>query len=245
MRHAVHDGHVALVTLALSQCDRVIVALGPSKHLPHEIRKEMLKAVFGPLLSFVFLEDIAADETSDDWCEYVLSRIKAHSLPEPTDYYTGSDIDARWYETRFAGSNDPSERFGRRVTRSSPVTGKRLHVLNRTLDPTPSGSELGTLIRRRDDGWKAHVPLKIHRLVENHYAPADRVAILRSAADVARDGTEFPNDVPPGTRCVLLDETPRRIHELKPDLKWRVLRDAASPLLNPVAVGDAGEGTQT
>jgi len=229
MRHGIHNGYIALIAWALGECDRTIVALGPSEFLSHEERATMLRAVFGPAtLCFVFLEDIAADESTEDWVAYVLNRVATHALPAPTDYYTGSDIDARWYLSAFARLNDPSWAVGDRTTFESPTTGRRLHLLDRRQGTTPPNSELGILIRQRDDGWRPHVPAKLHRFIEQHYAPRSRVALQAES--------DFPADVPIGTRCTLLAQTPRLIYELMPDAKWRVLREARSAALNPESV---------
>lgn len=236
MRHCVHNGYVSLISWSLSDCDRTIVALGPSDFLSHEARAAMLRTVFGPVLSFVFLEDIAAEESTDDWIEYVEGRISRHGLPEPTDYYTGSEIDARWYVSRFAALSDPCVENGRRRTFSSRATGRRLNLLDRKSDTTPAGSELGTLIQRRDDGWRLHVPAKLHRFVEMNYAPDRRVAVS------CPDGFPEEGSVPVGTRCVLLREAPRTIYELKPDGKWRASHEAKSKSLNPPSPAGKGNG---
>lgn len=224
MRHGVHEGYVHLISWMLSDCDTAIIALGPSIYLTHEARMTMLRAIFGPMLKFVQLHDIDANEDTDDWIDYVLDRIESAGLPMPTDYYTGSAADARWYENRFARLDDPSESLGPRTTWTSPQSGRRLNILDRRTRPELQGSDIGTLIQRRDDEWKRFVPAKLHRYIEQHYAPNHRVAIK---ADMP------PADVPIGTRWTNMSEHPRMIYELKPDGKWRTLREARSRNLNP------------
>jgi nicotinamide mononucleotide adenylyltransferase len=216
-------GHVRLLTELLGGCDTAIVALGssqlhgvPGHPFTFDQKREMVQGIFGPAFKFVALQDIDASLETDDWINYVLSRIRSHDLPEPTDYYTGSAVDARHYTGHFASQNDEAVTNGQVTTYSSARTGRRLHIVDRSVTPHLQGREVRFLIENRDPDWKLYVPPKLWNYIERHYPPHLRTAI---------QAEEFPEDVPVGTRCILATDPYRTVQVLHDDGKWRPMRN--------------------
>lgn len=217
----VHHGHADLIHQMTMICDTVVVALGscqlhgvPGHPFPFEQRKEMLQILFGDRLKFLALEDIDASVDTDDWWTYVASRIRSNNLPEPTDFFTGSAIDARFYTKVFATLDDPATTTGRVTTRTSPRTGRRLHLLDRDRTPELKGREIRFLIESRDESWKAHVPQRLWGWIERHYPPQLRVAFKQAG---------MLENVPVGTRWKPGRDEPVQV--LRADGKWRPMRD--------------------
>jgi nicotinic acid mononucleotide adenylyltransferase len=217
-----HKGHTLLFKHMIEDCDVSILAIGSTQRsrevghpFTYEQRVNMVKAVFGPLIRPIPLVDIDSLDDNDDWVDYVLEKIKKASLPEPTDLYSGSRDDARWYFNRFAGPDDL-------VRTTGPVTtfdatgrgGRRLHILDRVNLPI-SATGLRTAIERRDDDWKDKVPAKLVNYIEQNYPPH-----LRTALKV----DSFPEDVPIGTAAILSSDGVR--YQLKDDGVWRPERRA-------------------
>src|SRR5882672_7743221 len=101
---SVHWGHLRLMMEMAGSCDIGIVAIGSTQlhgidghPFSFDQRKDMVQAIFGQQFKILPLQDIDASLETGDWLKYVLSRIASASLPAPTDYFTGSAIDARFY----------------------------------------------------------------------------------------------------------------------------------------------------
>jgi nicotinamide mononucleotide adenylyltransferase len=194
-------GHMRLLTAMAGDCDIGIVGLGscnkskiPGHPFDFVQRKTMIEAVYGNIFRFIQLNDIDAVETST-WVDYVLSRTKS-GLPEPTDCYVGSEIEARWYRDHFQ------------------VEGRRLHIVDRTKSDIPSARDLRTLVEVRDPSWQEHVPARIWNFVERNYPPSLRIAVEAGTAPAAED-------YPVGTRLKLKGS---ELLELKDDGAWRPLK---------------------
>lgn len=216
-----HWGHVRLLSQMLGTCDKGIIAIGstqahgvPGHPFTFDQRKEMVQAIFRDAFSFLPLQDIDASLETGDWIAYVLGRIRALGLPEPTDYFTGSAIDARHYTAHFAALDDPRLPAGLARTYESRTTGRRLHIVDRSDRPELAGREIRFLIESRDPEWHHYVPPKLWRYVEAHYPPHLRTAIRVEA--------EPPADVPVGTRCIV--EATGAVLVLRDDGKWRPLK---------------------
>lgn len=226
MENAFQWGHIRLLMEMLGGCDTCIVAFGssqlygvPGHPFTFDQKREMVQGIFGPMFKFLALQDIDASVETDDWMSYVLDRVRSHNLPEPTDYFTGSAIDARYYTGFFASSQDRAVTNGGQITTyQSDATGRRLHIIDRSLTPALQGREIRFLIENRDPDWRLYVPPKLWDYVELHYPPHLRIAIQ---SDQARG---FPEGVPTGTRAILTDEPGRTPYVLHDDGKWRPLR---------------------
>lgn len=218
-----HRGHAGLINLMRSDCDVAIVAFGSTQHsrvmrhpFTFEQRVEMIRAMFGPTVKPLPLVDIDSNVNTDDWADYVLDKIRKLNLPEPTDFYTGSVQDAKWYVNRFAQLTDPMIQVGTTRTYTSPRENKRLHILDRSLLDLPPAEEIRSLIERRDDEWKNYVPARLLNFIEWNYPPELRVALIGSQlpeADAMPVGTRFTLKAADGSSSLY------RLHD---DGKWRV-----------------------
>ena len=193
-----------------------------------EQRIEMIEKVFGQrTFNFVRLKDIDASADNDDWINYVLQKIADIGLPFPTDYFTGSEIDALWYESAFCKiSNetlvkpkDLTLRANRNrplKTHIDPASDKRTHVLSRGESAIPSGRNIRFLIERRDERWRWFVPPDLEQYIEWNYPPHLRQAIVGQTPPGVHDvpiGTRFRSTTAPAGFQIVL--------ELKDDLQWR------------------------
>jgi hypothetical protein len=220
----VHWGHVRLLMEMAGSCDTGILAIGSTQlhgveghPFSFDERKEMVQAIFGTQFKILPLQDIDASLETGDWLKYVLSRIASASLPAPTDYFTGSPIDARFYTEHFAGLDDPSVSNGPVRSFTSAATGRRLHIVDRASAPNLSGGEIRHLIEARDPEWRHYVPARLWNYIERHYPPHLRTAIKTAG--------EPPADVPVGTRWIAGSDP--TVMVLRDDGKWRPLRENA------------------
>jgi hypothetical protein len=202
-----HEGHIGLVMRALMICDGVILALGskrkfgvPGHPFTYEQRREMLRIVFGDRLMIVDLDDIDSGADVHEWYDYVSSKIYQAGYPEPTDYFGGSRIDAKWYYHEFADGGEAGEGLPETESPLAPETigfrtvwtsrrpgGKRLHVVDRAAFSFPSGREIRELIELRDPEWLRYVPERLHRFVQVNYPPHLRRPVsLQWLLDVRR-----------------------------------------------------------
>lgn len=219
-----HWGHVRLLTQMAATCDEGIIAIGssqafgvPGHPFTFEQKKDMVQGIFGDTFRFVPLRDIDAGLETSDWIDYVLKQVKAKGLADPTDYFTGSGVDARYYTGHFAKLTDPKHQEGLAAVHYSAETRRRIHIVDRS-DYKFSGRDVRFLIENRDSEWKQYVPRRLWRYVEMHYPPHLRVAIR------VEQESDLPQDVPVGTRCLIGDE--RKAMVLKDDGKWRPFRDS-------------------
>jgi hypothetical protein len=218
----VHWGHLRLMMEMAGGCDIGIVAIGSTQL--HDVeghpfsfdqRKDMVQVIFGQQFKILPLQDIDASVETGDWLKYVLSRIASASLPAPTDYFTGSAIDARFYTDYFATLEDSSISNGPVRTFSSAKEDRRLHIVDRASAPNLSGREILHLIEARDSEWHNYVPARLWNYVERHYPPHLRTAIKTHG--------EMPADVPVGTRCIAGGDP--TVLVLRDDGKWRPLHN--------------------
>lgn len=217
-----HRGHMNLVNLMRSDCDVAIVAFGSTQQsrvvrhpFTFEQRLEMVRATFGNSIKPLPLVDIDSNLNTDDWAEYVLDKIRKLNLPEPTDYYTGSTHDAKWYTNCFAQLTDPVMDLGMVKSFTSPASGKRLHILDRSLFTIPPAEEIRSLIERRDPEWKNFVPARLIDYIEWNYPPELRMALTGNTLPPAES-------LPAGTLFTLTDGKAQS-YRLYDDGKWRPL----------------------
>lgn len=216
-----HRGHVALINLMRSDCDLAIVAFGSTQlsrvvrnPFTFEQRVEMLRAVFGGSVKPLPLVDIDSGVNTDDWVEYVLDKIRKLNLPVPTDYYSGSVQDAKWYVNRFAQLTDPVQEVG--FVKSYMNAGdKRLHIMDRSMYRIPPAEEIRSLIERRDEEWHQYVPARLTQYIEWNYPAELRVAL---------SGEQLPagDSQPVGTRFNLKGKDGTQLYRLHDDGKWRL-----------------------
>jgi cytidyltransferase-like protein len=101
-----HEGHQILINEMFSQCDEVIIAIGSINSLDkarnpysYEERKEMLLSLYSQRvnLRIIGLEDIGAN-SHNEWVDYVKATLLDCKLSNVTDYFSGSNEDALWYQ---------------------------------------------------------------------------------------------------------------------------------------------------
>jgi hypothetical protein len=218
-----HYGHLALLNWMRAACGKRIVALGsselagqPGHPFTYGERKVMIEAVFGVgTFTFVSLNDI--DSTlPDDWLDYVHARIRAASQPRPTDYFSGSRHDARWYEGDFCRIEGAGELTGPGRSWYDAGTARAIHILDREKGDQPSGRNIRELIERREADWQRYVPPILWRFIEQRYPGELRVALR---------GKEPPTSdaYPVGTRFKSTEEGSPLLAR-RDDGKWRPLR---------------------
>lgn len=174
-----HRGHNNLLNEMRMCCDKAVIGLGsvrrfgtPGHPFTFEQRAEMVRAIHGGFFDFVALDDIDASHDIRAWYDYVGTKIAKAGLPEPTDYFGGSQIDGKWYFHAFASPDCPAQpQAGAKAVYVNPETGKRLHLVDRTALGLPSGREVRLLIETRDEEWKRYVPERLHAFVEWEYPP--------------------------------------------------------------------------
>jgi cytidyltransferase-like protein len=228
-----HLGHARIIERALAECGLLVLVLGSAqlsgvvRHpFSVEERMGMLHAWLGDRaerVRFVPLKDINSLEDTDEWVDWVLKKIQGMKLRSPTDYYTGSMVDAVWYLNRFA---DPARDTlveggpGQEVSvYASGLTGRRLHILERADAGLPSATELRTLIELRRPEWKAFVPREIIDLVEERYPGHLRVALA---------GERLPDPVPVEGTAFVLRRGGKATRHVVRDGRWQLSGPARS-----------------
>lgn len=240
-----HRGHFNLINEMIMSCETGIIGLGSIKKrgieghpFDFEQRVEMIKIIFGEnRFKFVGLDDIDAKSDIRDWYSYVKMKINKLGLPEPTDYFSGSRYDSKYYTHEFASLDDDNILQVTTKIYTNKMTEKRLHILDRELSNIPSGREIRLLIESRDNEWKKYVPERLHDFIEENYPPYLRLPILFNdiynkyagyGSDYEYFWNEFINErssvgnYAVGTRIAKGKDV---IYELKDDLKWRPLDD--------------------
>lgn len=227
-----HVGHVKLLTYMISTVPTVVIGLGSVKKFNTEghpfdfnQRVEMIETIFGvKTFKFIPLDDIDSSIDNDEWSGYVMKKVSSIGLQKPTDYFSGSRIDAKWYESHFARTL-PDTRTTMDGSASAMVftdgkSGARTHIVDREKSDALSGRDIRFLIERRDSEWKKYVPERLHHFIEWNYPPHLREAIREPFPDLSPDAPQWPV----GTRLMTDGENNRpTILELKDDGKWRPL----------------------
>lgn len=220
-----HEGHVVMLSHMAMACEIGIVAIGSVNQqatdghpFSFDQRKEMVQAVFGDRFKFLPLQDIDASADNGDWLAYVLKKAAGAGLPEPTDCFVGSQVDAkRWYAPHFADMSLDGTLRGLSMVYSTRNRKRRLHVIDRERLELPSGRDIRALIEARDADWKAHVPPVLHDYVEREYPPQLRVALRGDSPPIPN-----PRIHPVGTRFRSVCHGSELL-ELKDDGRWRPL----------------------
>lgn len=176
-----HLGHKNIADIMLKNFDTVIIGSGSSNQkisidnpYPINIRLKMWKTLFGDKIKLVPLADLGSTENTNDWCDYVLSKIKNLGLPDPTDYFTGSVADAVWYKGRFFNDkldidSNPDDNF-----KINDIE-RKLHIIDREKNDIPSATELRQFLVTNHDEWKKWVPEEIHNLVDTEFPKNFRI----------------------------------------------------------------------
>ncbi len=174
-----HLGHTNLINMMIADYETVVVCVGSTdrsreRHDPwtFEERKQMLRNVYHNRIKIVQLDDLGAEQGSNEWADYVLGKVEKVGLPPPTDYYTGSVADGTWYVGRFVPEQQRTE-----PTPGQQVEGlvRHLHVVRRDRLPYASATEIRTFLETRYPDWRESVPRVNHELIESTYPEEFRV----------------------------------------------------------------------
>lgn len=191
-----HNGHLGILNTMIASCETAILGLGsaqkaPDEHDPWVIENRMQQArnVYGDRIKIVPLNDLGTTAGTNDWIDYVIDRTVKLGLPEPTDYYTGSEADAIWYRERFyrkyfspvpesvtlpeSWDKSVPEEYDGYYTDGGVL--RHLHIRARDMTQVPSATEIRTFMSLRTDGWKRFVPHVNHELIEATYPEEFRV----------------------------------------------------------------------
>lgn len=177
-----HKGHTGILNKMCEDYETVILAIGSTNvfdkwnPFPFEVRKKMIQNIYGDRIRIVPLSDLKTQEGTSDWVDYFLEKIKKVGLPEPTDYFTGSVADSRWYTTRFflegvSVKGEFRENRGEIPPHGDIAWGPKrlLHIVDRDQNDIPPATDLRTFLELGCDDWKKWVPKVNHSLVEENY----------------------------------------------------------------------------
>ena len=169
-----HRGHLKSINRMIQDCETAIICLGSAQrsreeHDPWTVeeRQEMLKNVYGDRIKIKALNDLGAVGPKE-WTDYILSSLKKIDMKEPTDYYTGSKFDSSWYNHTFY-LEGVSVIDGNHSYITADLQRRKLHLIDRDMNPVPAATELRGFLQLRSDGWKEWVPAVNHELVEGTY----------------------------------------------------------------------------
>ena len=175
-----HTGHTNLIFKAMMENDIVIVMPGSSqekrtKRNPLSTPEKLnnLKQSFGEessKLKYLPIRDIGAS-TDEEWTDHVFETIEKAGLPQPTRYYAGDAVNAKFYDV------------------VNPYTGIQMEVIrvNRLQSGIMSGSDIRDAIYNRCDSWKEHVPVCLVEMIENSY-PTELINPYNKKADARVSG---------------------------------------------------------
>jgi nicotinamide mononucleotide adenylyltransferase len=161
----------------INDYDTVIIGLGSAQkkrdqHDPWTIeeRMAMVRNVLGDRVKIVPLSDLGGEHGTDAWCNYVLKKTRDVGLPEPTDYWSGSEFDAAWYKYHFFNlhfhSNPERQHW---VNVNGVDVLRKLHIMDRTQNIWPSASEIRMGIALGEQSWRQFVPAVNHEFIERTF----------------------------------------------------------------------------
>ena len=178
-----HRGHLKSVNRMIQDCETAIIGLGSAQksgeeHDPYTVeeRMEMLRNVYGDRIKIVPLNDLNASSPKQ-WTDYIFEKLGKLGMKKLTDYYTGSEADAKWYIHCFWNEklykpyngryNGPNPKLTTEFTTSYGT--RLLHLIDRDMNPIPPATDIRTYLSLRTDEWKQWVPRVNHDLVSSKY----------------------------------------------------------------------------
>ena len=181
-----HRGHCLTINEMIQKCEVAIIGLGstnkkPDKHDPFtpDVRMQMIRNVYGDRVKIIPLVDLNAASKSE-WVDYVFQKISKLGMPEPTDYFTGSEADAVWYNEHFAKRPNILDYGTRRhyvAEGNQRMPVRFLHIVDRRQNEIPSASEIRMFIDLHSNEWKKWVPYVNHQLIEDNYPEEFKVPV--------------------------------------------------------------------
>lgn len=149
-----HQGHISLIKMAMSECDVLAVAVGSSQYQNHYCEKNPYSySIRASMLERCFKEDISSGRllyfpvndinNPPKWVEHVVSCCPASVSNKLNTYFAGSSSDAQLFIDK----------------------GFFTIILDRSTSSYKSGTELRTLIRENNLSWRNYVPEEIWSLL--------------------------------------------------------------------------------
>ncbi len=171
-----HRGHLKSINRMIQDCETAIIGLGSAQksgeeHDPYTVeeRMEMLRNVYGDRIKIVPLNDLDAS-TPEQWTNYIFEKLEKLGMSEPTDYYTGSEADAKWYIHCFCLDGvEPEENWFKSPFITEDVQRRVLHLMDRDMNPIPPATDIRTYLSLRTDEWQQWVPGVNHDLVSSNF----------------------------------------------------------------------------
>lgn len=174
-----HNGHCRIIDRMIRNNDTVILGIGSTQvqreqwnPWTFEERKKMVHNVYGDRVKIIQLKDLGTTAKTNDWIDYAMDKIKKVGLPEPTDYYTGSTADSRFYCGRFLLEEKTLhdvDVYNVEDYLSNNGVARRLHIVERASRDIPPATDLRTFLELRSDEWKQWVPRVNWEVVEKNF----------------------------------------------------------------------------
>jgi hypothetical protein len=139
-----------------------------------EERMQMVRNVFGDRIKIVPLNDLGAARP-EEWTNYIFGKLAKLGMKTPTDYYTGSIADSKWYQHAFYLENHSPVTADQHLKQFDPTDGKemmigrKLHIINREGNPVPPATDLRTFMSLRRPEWREWMPNVNRKLVDENY----------------------------------------------------------------------------
>lgn len=179
-----HRGHLKSINCMIQDCEVAIICLGSSQksreeHDPWTVeeRMQMLRNVYGDRIKIVPLNDLDASGP-EEWTDYIFDKLSKLGMAEPTDYYTGSMADAKWYTHAFYLDDEHAVSFR---TRAPYITAqaipREIHLIDRDMNPVPPATDVRTYMSLRTEDWRKWVPAVNHDLVIGAYPEEFKVPL--------------------------------------------------------------------
>ncbi len=193
-----HNGHLRVERHMTEVCAINILAYGsaqisgvPGNPYTYEQRLRF-HHLHWPNSQFLLMPLYDIGGNQEEWMAYVLESIRQAGFPEPTDFFSGSQRDARWYTGHFGSFENEHHDGMSDVTTYSGHSFNRIHIFNRG---ALSASFVRDLIESRDMAYRQHMPEASWDLTERLYPPHLRVPVTMATLDRPIDtypfGTRF------------------------------------------------------
>lgn len=170
-----HFGHTKIINHMIQDCKTAIVCIGSAQESRTgrnpwsvEERMQMLRNVYADRVKIVPLNDLGA-ANPDQWVGYIFEKIEKLGMKLPTDYFTGSDQDSFWYREHFS--------YNWKELKAGHDGIRRLHIINRNINPVPAATEIRGFLELRNNGWKDWVPAVNHSIIEINYPEEFKVPL--------------------------------------------------------------------
>ena len=171
-----HLGHTSIINHMVERCETVIIGLGSAqkkreKHDPWTIEERitMLRNVYADRIKIVPLNDLGLEYGAKAWCDYVLEKMLKLGLPDPTDYFTGSQADGSWYKSSFHHDGTPELGVKLAQADGKPFIKRKLHILDRDKNIYPPATEIRMFLELREELWRPWVPAVNHDFIMSTY----------------------------------------------------------------------------